>query len=117
MEALDRPLGPLPLEILQPLEEYFAAAASTRAYSFLTRSPWPLVEAIRALVIGYPVGMWLVRFSAPDRHPSLQDVIEAVVTLDRGERLRALASRAHRERLRLLGRLGQMPRLIAWYGR
>ncbi|MCS7305792.1 MAG: YkgJ family cysteine cluster protein [Thermoguttaceae bacterium] len=117
MEALDRPLGPLSPEVLRPLEAYFEAAACCRAYSLLTRPGWPLVEAIRALVVGYPVGMWLVRFATPDRAPTGQDVIEAVVTLDRGERLAALAGSAHRQRLRLLGRLGQMPRLIAWYGR
>ncbi len=117
MEALDRPLGALSPEMLRPLEKYFAAAACGRTYSFLTRPDWPLVETIRALVIGYPVGMWLVRFSAPDRPPTGQDVLEAVVSLDRGERLPALAGSAHRQRVRLLARLGEIPRLAAWYAR
>ena len=117
LEALDRALGPLSLEVLRPLEKYFTAAACCRAYSLLTRPGWTLVEAIRALVMEYPVGMWLVRFSAPDQPPTVQDVIEAVVALDRGERLAALAGGAHRQRIGLLARLGEIPRLIAWYGR
>jgi len=117
LEALDRAMGPLSPEVLRPLEEYFAAAACCRGYSFLTRPDWSLVEAVRAMVMGYPVGMWLVRFAAPDRPPTVQDVIEAVVALDRGERLAALAGAAHRQRIGLLARLGQIPRLITWYGR
>ena len=117
LEALDRPLGPLSPEVLRPLDEYFAAAACCRAYCLLTRPGWSLVEAIRALVMAYPVGMWLLRFAAPDRPADSQAVIQAVVALDRGERLAGLAGTAHRQRLRLLARLGQIPRLIAWYGR
>lgn len=117
IEALDRPLGPLPEEVLRPLEAYFEATASCRSYSFLTRPGWPVVEAIRALVMEYPVAMWLVRFSAPDRMPTVDDMIEAVVAVDRGERLPALSGPSHRQRLRLLARLGEIPRVAAWYAR
>ncbi len=116
-EALDRALGPLPEEVLQPLVSYVETMAASRGYALAGRRGWPLVDSLRALVVAHPVAMWLARLAAPHAAPRPEHMIDAVIALDRGDRYAGLTSWQHRKRLALIGGLGGFARVITWYGR
>jgi lysine-N-methylase len=116
-EALDEPLGSLPADVLRPLEAYFEAAAASKQYAVLSRRQWSLVESFRALALSYAVAMWMLRLSSGPRPPETADVAGVVGAIDRGQSYAALAGRRHRSRTASLARLGELPRLVAWYAR
>jgi lysine-N-methylase len=116
-EALEAPLGHLPAAILRPLEAYFEAAAASKQYALLSRRHWSLVENFRALALSYAVALWVVRLSCGPRPPEAEDVCGAVGAIDRGQTYDPLTGRRHRQRVASLRRLGDLPRLVAWYAR
>ncbi|NMC21355.1 MAG: YkgJ family cysteine cluster protein [Thermogutta sp.] len=115
LAELENPLGPLDRELLRPLDRYFESMAVSRRFAVRGRRGWPLTDRIRALSLSFAVGMWMLRWSSPDRGVTDDDVIDAVIALDRGEGHAPQGSRGYRQRLRALDRLGQIPRLLAWY--
>jgi len=114
---LERPLGHLGAEILQPLSRYFEVAAASKHYALLGRRTWPLVESFRALAASYAVATWMLRLACGDRPPAVEDVIDAVGAIDRGQGYAPLTGRRHRVRLSALARRGELPRLLIWYAR
>lgn len=116
-EDLERPLGHLAVEVLRPLNTYFEVAAASKHYALLGRRSWSLVESFRALAMAYPVAMWILRLVCGERSPALEDVIEVVVAIDRGQGYAPLVGRRHRAQINTLARLGELPRLVVWYAR
>jgi lysine-N-methylase len=114
-QALEQPLGRLSGELLRPLAAYFEAAAASKQYALLSRRSWSLVESFRALALSYPIAMWIVRLSCAGRQPETEDVLGAVAAIDRGQTYAPLTGRRHRRRVASLARLGELPRLVAWY--
>ncbi len=116
-EGLEEPLGHLPGAVLRGLDAYFEAAAASKRYAVLSRRGWPLLESFRAMALSHAVALWLLRLSCGPRTPQAEDVCKVVGALDRGETYAPLAGRRHRARVGSLKRLGDLPRLIAWYAR
>ena len=116
-EALDEPLGQVKQAVLRPLEAYFEAAAASRQYAVLTHRDWSLVESFRALALCHPVALWLVRLGSGPRPPEPEDMLGAIAAIDRGQNYPVLCGWRHRRRVNSLRRLGQLPRLVAWYAR
>ncbi len=116
-KELERPLGHLAVDVLHPLTTYFEAAAASKHYALLGRRKWPLVESFRALATSYPVAMWILRLACGDRPPAVEDVIDVVGAIDRGQGYAPLVGRRHRVRINALARLGELPRLAIWYAR
>lgn len=116
-EALERPLGALPAEVLAPLSRFFEAAAASKQYTVMDRPDWSLVESFRALALAYPVALWLVRLRAGDAEPTADHVIEAVGAIDRAQAYPALAGNRHRRRVRSFVRLRELASAVAWYAR
>ncbi len=114
---LERPLGHLGAEVLQPLGRYFEVAAASKHYALLGRRSWPLVESFRALAASYSVAMWILRLTCGQRPPAVEDVIDAVAAIDRGQGYGPLVGRRHRVRISTLAGSGELPRLLAWYAR
>jgi len=114
---LEEPLGHLGIDVLGPLNKYFEVAAASRHYAILGRRHWPLVESFRALALAFPVGMWMLRLVCGDRPPEVDDVIDVVAMIDRGQGFATLSGPRHRHRVRALTRLDGLTRLVAWYGR
>jgi len=112
---IENPLGPLDRDLLRPLDRYFESMAVSRRFAVRGKRGWPITDRIRALSLSFAAGMWMLRWSSRERNPTGDDVIDAVIALDRGEGHAAQASRGYRQRLRALDRLGQIPRLLAWY--
>jgi len=114
---LERPLGSLSEEALRPLVHYFESAVVSLRYAMFKKRLWPMVEAFRALVLGYPIALWMLRYACGPRPPEVDDVIRTVMMLDRGETRASLVGFRHRLRVRALARHRQLAPLTAWYAR
>jgi lysine-N-methylase len=110
-ELLERPLGPLPVEALRPLNRFFEAHAASLMYA-LADPTAPLVTSFRRLAFAYPMGMWMLRWLAADRPPTADDMATTVVALERGYVLPALGRAGG-----FLAASGELERLVVWYGR
>jgi len=111
LDQLERPLGPLPSDVLRPLDRFFEAHAVSKRYT-LARPGERLVESARRLAFAFPVAMWMLRWLADGRPPTADDVVSIVVALERGLELRALGPAAG-----FLAESDQLERLVAWYSR
>jgi hypothetical protein len=116
-EALERPLGPLDTAVLRPLVAMFEAMTASKYYAMLGRPGWSLVDSFRALALAYPLALWLLRLRCGDRPPEVEDMVDAVGAIDRGQSYAQLAGRRHRRRVRLLASRRELARLVIWYGR
>jgi hypothetical protein len=111
IEQLERPLGRLSSEILQPLNRFFETHAMSKRYA-LTAGSGSLVDSARRLAFTFPMSLWMLRWLAADREPVVDDMVQIVVSLERGLVLPALNGAT-----RYLAQSGQLERLVAWYGR
>lgn len=116
-EALEGPLGHLGMEILGPVNKYFDTAAASKQYAVLDRRRWPIVDSFRALAMAFPIAMWMLRLYGTERPPTVDDVVQIVGTIERGQSYAPLCGRRHRQRVRGIARTGEMTRLVAWYAR
>ncbi len=111
IDQLERPLGPLPVEVVRPLERFFEAQILCKR--FLFNSPRrSLVEGYRCLAFTYPMALWLLRWLTAERTIDVDDMVNIVVALERGLSLGAIRPAAS-----YLAESGELERTIAWYGR
>jgi hypothetical protein len=59
----------------------------------------------------------MLRFACGPRTPEVQDVVNVVMMLDRGETHASMVGGQHRWRTNLLMNNQQLARLLAWYAR
>ena len=116
-EALERPLGPLEAAVLRPLTAFFEATAASKHYATPGRPGWSLLDSFRALALTYPLALWLLRLACGGRPPQVDDMIDVVGAIDRGQSYPMLIGRRHRRRVRSLGRMRKLARLVVWYAR
>lgn len=116
-DKLEQPLGALTPEVYRPLSRMIETHSASYMYAVSDRSDWTIIESIRALAILYPVGLWLLRWVANDRTPTVEDMMSIVVALDRTQGHASLSGGAHRWRLSMLGSQEELERLVVWYGR
>jgi lysine-N-methylase len=114
---LERPLGALPDDVLRPLTRYFERAVVSLRYAMFKGGRWSIVEGFQALALGFPVALWMLRFACGQRAPAVQDVINVVMMLDRGETNGCFLGLQHRWRTNSLMNDHQLSRLVAWYAR
>lgn len=114
---LERPLGALAPDLYRPLERFYETTAASHQYAIVQRPSWSIVENFRALAITYPVALWLLRWMSTGRAPTQADVVPIITALDRGLGYAPLTGRRHRSCLTTLSRLGELPKLFAWYAR
>jgi hypothetical protein len=110
VERLERSLGPLPGEVLRPLERFYEAHAVSKRY--LLATPGTVVASVRRLAFTFPTALWMLRWLAAEREPVPDDMVQIVVALERGFVLPALNRAAG-----YLAESGQLERLVVWYGR
>jgi lysine-N-methylase len=111
LEQLERPLGPLPPDVLRPLQRFFESHALSLQYA-LVDPRLPLVASFRRLAFTFPTALWMLRWLAAERTPKSDDVVTIVVALERGYVMPALNAAA-----RHLARSGELERMVAWYAR
>jgi hypothetical protein len=78
---------------------------------------WSITEGFQALALGFPVALWMLRFACGPRSPEVQDAINVVMMLDRGETNAPLVGFRHRWLTNSLVNNHQLSRLTAWYAR
>jgi hypothetical protein len=113
---LERPLGLLDAALYQPLARYFEASSASYQYAISDRGGWSIIESYRQLALLYPLGLWLLRWATAGRAAEVSDVYEIIATLERTQGYAPLGGLEQRSRLRTLARLGDLPRLVVWYG-
>lgn len=113
---LDQPLGLLEASLYRPLARYFETSAASYQYALGDRDGWSIIESYRQLALWYPLGLWLLRWGAAGRQPGVNDVFEIIATLERAQGYAPLTGTQQRSRLQTLARLGDLPRLVVWYG-
>jgi hypothetical protein len=111
LSLVERPLGPLPADVLKPLGRFYESHAVSKRY-VLAQPGVSLVDSACRLVFAFPMSLWMLRWLAADRAPAADDMVQIVVALERGIALPALHRAA-----RYLADSGQLERLIAWYAR
>lgn len=116
-EDLEQPLGQIDPAIDQLLSRLIETLSASYLYAIADRQAWSIVESIRGLAILFPVGLWLLRWASHARAPSVQDMVNIVVALDRGQGFRPLSGPLQRWRLSTLAAQGELERLVVWYAR
>ncbi len=75
-------------------------------------------EGLESLALTYPIAMWLARVLVAGGHPADAAVTRAVRMVDDNFGFNPLLGSARQKfALRLLATRGDLPRLVAWYGR
>jgi Fe-S-cluster containining protein len=110
-------LGHMQESLQEPFVRYFETTAVSKQYAMAGRSQWSLIEKYRAVVAAYPVALWMLRYFCGDRSPQVEDVIDMVTTMDRGQGYDPLGGRQHRRRIAQLVQLNELDRLLIWYAR
>lgn len=114
---LEEPLGRIDPAVYKPLSRFLETAAASHVYALANRSGWSVIDSLRGLAITLPIGLWLLRWTSAGREPTVDDMVNIVVALDRGQGYAALKGWQHRLRLRMLARLNALEPLVAWYAR
>ena len=103
--------------IQRPLNRYFETTAVSKQYAVVSRPGWSVIEKYRALVIAYPIALWMLRYFCGEEPPTVNHVINMVTAIDRGQGHGPLAGRQHRRRIASLATLGELDRIAVWYAR
>jgi lysine-N-methylase len=114
---LEEPLGRFELSLYQPLARYFETTTASYQYALAQKSGWSVIESYRQLALLYPLGLWLLRWASVGRAPTANDMFEIIAALDRAQGYAPLTGLKQRSRIRTLAQLGELPALVAWYGR
>jgi lysine-N-methylase len=118
---LERPVGSLPAETEEMLIRYLQVKIQGLHFCGPAYYNLPLVEGFQSLALVVPAVLWLARWlAAGERRTNLQhdDVARALSLADHHHGYSpAFGQRGFRGRVRLLARLDDIARLIAWYDR
>ena len=114
---LEQPLGKLGAAVYQPLARYFETTTASYQYALGQKTGWSVAESYRQLALLYPLGLWLLHWTTFGKEATADDIYEIIASLDRAQGYVPLAGLQQRSRIRTLAQLGQLPTLVAWYGR
>jgi hypothetical protein len=115
-EAVEqRTLGHLDEALQKPFVRFFETTAVSGQYAIVSRLGWSVVEKFRATAVAYAAGHWMLRYFCPDRPPTVEDAIDIVTAMDRGQGYEPLAGHQHRRRVKHLAQLCELERLVVWY--
>jgi hypothetical protein len=117
IEKLESPLGVLRPEIYVPLARFIETNSASFMYAISDRQGWSVVDSIRGLALRFPVALWMLRWLAQGREPTVQDMLHIISALDRSQGYAPLCGSNHRLRLTMLGSKGELERLVVWYAR
>ncbi len=107
--------GAMRPEIYHPLTRYFETTAASYLFATADRQAWPVIDSLRGLAILFPVGLWLLRWVARGRDPTVDDMLHIVVALDRSQGYQPLTGLLHRRRLTAIAAGEELERLAIWY--
>lgn len=115
-ERLEEPTGPLPDEVEQVLERYYRVKVGSMQFSGPNNFNLPFWEGLETLSLTLPAILWLYRAFADLSRVAA--ITQAVSIVDNNFGFNPLlGGRRQRLGLSILGRRGELVKLIAWYGR
>ncbi len=118
-EAMDRSFGPLPEEADEILTRYFRVKIQSLHFCGPAYYDVPLVEGFHSLILVYPAVLWIARWLAAsdDRENwTVNDISRALAIADHHHGFSPLfGSGPFRRRIRILNRLGDIPKLCVAY--
>jgi lysine-N-methylase len=112
----EAPGGPLPAEVELVLERYYAVKIESAQFCGPTYFGIPFWEGLEALLVTFPVIMWLRRAYA-DQSPTAAVARAISLADDHFGFNRVLGTLRQRMSFRILARMGELGKLIAWYSR
>ncbi len=119
--TLEAPFGPLTAEQDEILTRYLRVKVQGLHFCGPAYYDVPFVEGFHSLALVIPATLWLARWLAASSGRSqwtTDDVIQALTIADHHHGYSpALGQYAARRRVHMLTAAGDLPRLIAWYGR
>jgi lysine-N-methylase len=121
-DMLEAPLGSLHAELTspefqRPIERFLTTSAASYQYALAHRRGWSVWQSICALAMSFPLALYLLRWGAVGREPSVTDVTYIVSALDRAQGFPSLSGGRYRRVLNLLQWHGDLERLVVWYAR
>ena len=114
-DTLEQPIGIKPPEVYLPLTRLLETMSESFLYALANRNGWTVTDSIRGLALLFPMGMWLLRWQASSHEPTVEDMLNIVVALDRSQGYQPLGGRQQRLKLSMLGFNGELERLVVWY--
>jgi len=119
-DQLEQPFG-MPDTAQEMLTRYFLVKVQSIHFCGRAYYGLPLVEGFLSLVLIYPAILWLARWlavTAGRQALNIQDIQHAMTVADHHHGFSpAFGQASFRRRVRDLNRLGEIGRLVDWYGR
>jgi lysine-N-methylase len=115
-EETERPRGPLPLEAESVLERYYQMKVGSLQFCGPASFGVPLWEGLEALVITFPILLWVARTMAD---VTRQEAVTRALTIldDHFGFNRLLGTARQRWIFQILTRTGELAKLVGWYSR
>ncbi len=114
---LEQPLARLDPALVTPLARYFETTTASYQYALADRGGWSVIESYRQLALLYPIALWMLRWITAGRDATVDDLLWIITAIDRAQGYAPLTGLKQRSRLKTLASLGELSRLVAWYGR
>ena len=115
-QQIEAASGPLPADAEEVLERYYTIKVESLQFCGAANLRLPVWEGFDVLALTYPMLMWVMR-TMGDRPPA-EAVTRALTIVDDHFGFNpVLGTLRQRMSFRILSYTGQLPRLIAWYGR
>lgn len=112
---LEKALGRIDPSIDVPLTRMIETTSASYMYAIADRGQWSINESVLGLAATFPIGLWLLRWSSIGREPTVKEMVDIVVALERGQGASQLTGKVQRSRLRTLASSGELARLVVWY--
>ncbi len=120
-EALEQPFGPWPEQTAEIFIRYLRVKVHALHFCGPAFYHIPLSEGFLSLALVVPAAFWIARWRAATAgRTSLatDDIIQSLAAADHNHGFSPIVGkRSFRSRLRMLERLEDIPKLIAWYSR
>lgn len=115
-EEVEKPRGPMPLEMEHFLERYYLVKVGSLQFCGAALFGMTFWDGFELLALTYPILMWASRmFRDVPREQAVQTALTVVD--DHFGFNRILATSRQRASFRILARQGELAKLIAWYSR
>ncbi|MCA9126330.1 MAG: YkgJ family cysteine cluster protein [Planctomycetales bacterium] len=117
IQELEEPLGLKSAGVYVPLSRLIETTSESLLYALAGRSGWPVTDSVRGLALLFPIGMWMLRWQSRQRDPTVDDMLNIVVALDRSQGYEQFSGAQQRFKLSILAFNGELERLVVWYAR
>src|SRR5207253_13572 len=117
-EQAEQPAGPLSKDADALLTRYYRLKVESLQFCGPTNFDLPVWDGLESLAVTFPAVMWLGRVFAAGGTPRDEAVTLALRTVDDNFGFNRLLGMGRQKfALKLLSQRGELPKLVAWYGR